>query len=95
MIMLNFLLTKHLKKRKKGKLIVFVFVGLLLLLIGLVSLIFLLVYAYKEFKEDDDEKSKKIFFLILGILDILFGTGGFALILSLGAILIGIVLIFY
>ena len=72
-----------------------VIVGLLLLLIGWISLIFLLVYAYKEFKEDETKKSKKAFFLILGILDIILGTGGFVLILSLGSILIGLVLLFY
>jgi len=71
------------------------FVGFLFFLIGLLSFIFLLAYAYKEFKEDETKKSKKAFFLILGILDIILGTGGFVLILSLGSILIGLVLLFY
>lgn len=73
-----------------------VFFGGLLFLIGLVSLISLLVYAYKEFKKDETKTSKKVFFLILGILDILFGTeslGGFVLLLSIWAILVGFLLI--
>ncbi|MFH0068388.1 hypothetical protein [Peribacillus sp. NPDC056705] len=71
------------------------FVGLLLFLIGLVSFISFLVYAYIEFKKDETKTSKKVVFLILGIIDILFTESieGFLLILSLGAILIGIVLI--
>ncbi|MDV7767458.1 hypothetical protein N9I19_23440 [Peribacillus sp. CSMR9] len=73
-----------------------VFGGFILFLIGIVSFISLLVYGYKEFKADESKTSKKVIFLILGILDTFFGTGGelagLALILSLAAILIGLVI---
>jgi len=72
------------------------FGGSILFLIGIVSFISLLVYGYKEFKTDESKKSKKVILLVLGILDTFFGTGGelagFALILSLAAILIGLVI---
>ena len=72
------------------------FSGIILFLIGIVSFISLLVYGYKEFKADESKTSKKAVFLVLGILDTFFGTGGeltgFALILSLAAILIGLVI---
>lgn len=69
--------------------------GFILFLIGLVSFISLLVYGYKEFKKDKTKTSKKVLFGVLGLLDTFFGAGsleGFALLLSLGAILIGLVL---
>jgi len=72
------------------------FGGTILFLIGIASLILLLVYGYKEFKADESKTSKKAVFLVLGILDTFFGTGGeligFALIVSLAAILIGLVI---
>lgn len=70
--------------------------GFFLFLIGIVSLISLLVYGYKEFKKDETKTSKKVLFLILGLLDIFFGTGsleGLALLLSVGAILIGLLML--
>ncbi|MEH7075920.1 hypothetical protein [Neobacillus drentensis] len=61
---------------------------------GLASFIALSVYIYKEFKSDDSKTSKKVLFVFLGILDTFFGSGGeflgFALIISLAAILIGL-----
>lgn len=71
------------------------FVGVVLFLIGLVSFVLLLVYGYREFSKDETKKSKKLFFLILGLLDIFTPSSlsGFALILSIVAILFGIVFI--
>lgn len=70
--------------------------GGILFLIGIVSFISLLVYGYKEFKADKSKPSKKVLFGVLRILDIFFGSGGelvgFALLLSLSAILIGLVI---
>ncbi|PKR86066.1 hypothetical protein [Heyndrickxia camelliae] len=72
-----------------------VMLGVVLLIIGLASAIYLLSYGYKEFKKDETKKSKKVFFLIIGLSEILSPSSlsGFAFLLSLGAILIGIVLI--
>ncbi|WHY64437.1 hypothetical protein [Neobacillus sp. SuZ13] len=68
--------------------------GLIVFLIGLASFIALSVYIYKELKSDDSKTSKKVLFVFLGILDTFFGSGGelvgFALIISLAAILIGL-----
>jgi hypothetical protein len=72
------------------------FVGVGLLLIGLVSFISLWIFVYKEIKKDETETSKKIFNLLLGLLDNFISPSslsGFALVLSLLAILIGIALI--
>lgn len=71
-------------------------VGVVLLLIGLVSFISLWIYVYKELIKDETETSKKLFNLILGLLDTFISPSsfsGFALVLSLLAILIGIALI--
>ncbi|WP_335575799.1 hypothetical protein [Neobacillus vireti] len=80
----------------KGKIFMVMFGGVILFLIGIVSFISLLVYGYKEFKADESKTPKKVIFLVLGILDTFFGTGGeltgLALILSLAAILIGLVI---
>ncbi|WP_144568878.1 hypothetical protein [Neobacillus bataviensis] len=72
------------------------FGGVILFLIGIVSFTMLLVYGYKELKADESRTSKKVFFIVLGLLDTFFGTGGelvgFAFLLSLAAILIGLVM---
>jgi hypothetical protein len=71
-------------------------VGVGLLLIGLVSFISLWIFVYKEIKKDETETSKKIFNLLLGLLDTFISPSslsGFALVLSLLAIIIGIALI--
>lgn len=43
--------------------------GSILFLIGLVSFISLFVYGYKEFNKDETKTSKKVFLLILELLD--------------------------
>jgi hypothetical protein len=72
------------------------FGGVILFLIGIVLFISLWVYGYKEYKADESKTSKKVIFQVLGILDIFFGTGGglegLALMISLAAILIGLVI---
>jgi Ca2+/Na+ antiporter len=78
----------NVRERSKG--IMSVIFGSILFLIGIVVFISILVYGYKDFKEDDSKTSKKVFFLLLGIIDILFSMGGFGLLLSLCAILIGL-----
>ena len=72
-----------------------VFVGVVLILLGLVSYISLLISAYREFKKDDTKTSEKMLFLIVASLEILSPSSlsGFALMLSLVAILIGLALI--
>ncbi|MFE3975884.1 MULTISPECIES: hypothetical protein [unclassified Peribacillus] len=52
------------------------FGGFILFFIGLVSFISLLIYGYKDFKADESKTSNKVIFLVLGILDTFFGTGG-------------------
>jgi formate-dependent nitrite reductase membrane component NrfD len=71
-------------------------VGVVLFLIGLVSFISLWIFVYKELKKEETETSKKVLNLILGLLDTFISPSslsGFALVLSLLAILIGLALI--
>jgi hypothetical protein len=71
-------------------------VGVVLLFIGLLSFISLWIFVYKELKKDETETSKKVFNLILGLLDTFISPSslsGFALVLSLLAILIGLAII--
>lgn len=69
--------------------------GVVLLLIGLISSITLLISGYKEFKKDETKTSKKVLFLILDFLEIFNpnSLNGFAFMLSLVAIVIGLILI--
>lgn len=72
-----------------------VFVGVVLILSGLVSILLFLISWYKEFKKDDTKTSEKVLFLIVAPLEILSPSSlsGFAFMLSLVAILIGLALI--
>ncbi|MCM3118777.1 hypothetical protein M3610_26725 [Neobacillus sp. MER 74] len=70
--------------------------GVVLLLLGLVSFISLWIFVYKKLKKDETKTSRKVFNLILGLLDTFISPSslsGFALVLSLLAILIGLALI--
>lgn len=72
------------------------FVGVVLVLIGLVSFIALWIYVFKELKKEETETPKQVFNIILGLLDTFISPSslsGFALVLSLLAILIGLALI--
>jgi hypothetical protein len=81
-------------ERKRGKRFMSIFAGVVLLLIGLVSSISLLFFSYKEFKKEKNNRGKGLF--IVGVLtEILSPTSisGFAFMLSLVAILIGIAIL--
>lgn len=73
--------------------------GCLLILIGLISLVFSLVYAYKKFKKDNSSAKRDFFDLFINLLDIFSALDGpkslvsFVTAISLGAIIIGIILI--
>ena len=72
-----------------------VWVGVVLLLVGVVSSIYLMISGYKDFKKDETKTSKKVLLLIIGLSEIFSPStpSGFGLLLSIVAILFGIVLI--
>ncbi|WP_066070797.1 hypothetical protein [Neobacillus soli] len=73
-----------------------IFVGIVLLFIGLISAVSLLISAYKEFKKDENKKtSNKVLFLVSVFLESISPSSlsGFAFLLSIVAIVIGIALL--
>jgi hypothetical protein len=68
--------------------------GVILILIGLISAISLLISGYKELKKEEKKRSKVLFvFVALSEIFSPSSLSGFAFMLSLVAILIGIALI--
>jgi len=65
----------------------------LLFIAGITILIIISVHEYKQIKEAKDKTSYTIFFAALELISILFGSS--SILLVFGAIILGLVLIFY